>query len=421
MAQALFAEPERRPRRARRAPMPTRCSTAAAHYPGDDDIALLAAESVMDTRPWDYWEADKRRRSRGSATAVGWSRRCWRAIPTIRRRPSLHPPDRERARSRSAPRPPPTGSPRRSLAERRPSGPHAGAHLLPARPLGGFDPGQCRRGPRRRGLYPGQPATRAWSATAIIRTTSTSSSPRRRWPATCRPRSREARRLAPDRSTPTSARRSAGSRRSTPRPISRPRNSPRRSRSWRCGAPDARLPYVVAMRHYARARGAMRRAAQPSRLRAGARRARARSATGTALQPMIDQGVPAADLLQLAEPVARARWAYGAGPLSTRPSRSTARRRDRRQAPLYGAALLVLSGPSVAGRGLVPRRPLRRGESRPLGGARPSPKNGWALWPRGVRARARPPGRGGGGPGGARPRLDRRPAGSGWIGSRRPR
>lgn len=33
--------------------------TIARFYPLNDDIALLAAEAAMDTLPWDYWEADK--------------------------------------------------------------------------------------------------------------------------------------------------------------------------------------------------------------------------------------------------------------------------------------------------------------------------------------------------------------------------
>jgi tetratricopeptide (TPR) repeat protein len=33
--------------------------TIARYYPQHDDIALLAAESAMDTLPWDYWEPDK--------------------------------------------------------------------------------------------------------------------------------------------------------------------------------------------------------------------------------------------------------------------------------------------------------------------------------------------------------------------------
>ena len=33
---------------------------AARAYPSNDTIALIAAESAMDTRPWDYWTADKK-------------------------------------------------------------------------------------------------------------------------------------------------------------------------------------------------------------------------------------------------------------------------------------------------------------------------------------------------------------------------
>ncbi len=32
----------------------------AADHPRNDDIAVLTAEAIMDTRPWDYWEADRR-------------------------------------------------------------------------------------------------------------------------------------------------------------------------------------------------------------------------------------------------------------------------------------------------------------------------------------------------------------------------
>lgn len=32
----------------------------ARQYPGDDDVAVLAAEAAMDTTPWNYWEADKK-------------------------------------------------------------------------------------------------------------------------------------------------------------------------------------------------------------------------------------------------------------------------------------------------------------------------------------------------------------------------
>jgi tetratricopeptide (TPR) repeat protein len=32
----------------------------ARHYPDDHEIAVLAAEAMMDTQPWDYWEADQK-------------------------------------------------------------------------------------------------------------------------------------------------------------------------------------------------------------------------------------------------------------------------------------------------------------------------------------------------------------------------
>jgi tetratricopeptide (TPR) repeat protein len=76
-------------------------------------------------------------------------------------------------------------------------------------------------------------------------------------------------------------------------------------------APDARLPYPTAMRHYARAvaRAQQRNQAEFDK-ELGRLRAVGRSG---ALQSMIDQGVPAAGLVQLAEKVALARWAQAHG------------------------------------------------------------------------------------------------------------
>lgn len=76
-------------------------------------------------------------------------------------------------------------------------------------------------------------------------------------------------------------------------------------------APDARLPYPNAMRHYARAVAQAQR-----RDRAGFEAEMAAIAAlkaSGAFQPMIDQGVPAPDLLGIAEAVARGRWASAAG------------------------------------------------------------------------------------------------------------
>jgi tetratricopeptide (TPR) repeat protein len=38
----------------------TAMQRVAADYPDNDDVAVLAAEAIMDTHPWDYWEADRR-------------------------------------------------------------------------------------------------------------------------------------------------------------------------------------------------------------------------------------------------------------------------------------------------------------------------------------------------------------------------
>jgi tetratricopeptide (TPR) repeat protein len=73
-------------------------------------------------------------------------------------------------------------------------------------------------------------------------------------------------------------------------------------------APDARLPYAVAMRHYARA---LARAQQRNRRGFDHEIGRLRRMrTKLDWKGMADQGVPAGDLLLLAETVAKARWAY---------------------------------------------------------------------------------------------------------------
>ena len=78
-------------------------------------------------------------------------------------------------------------------------------------------------------------------------------------------------------------------------------------------APDARLPYPTAMRFYARA---LARAQQGNRAGFEQELTKLRAIRNSdALEPMIAQGVPAGDLLNLAETVARARWAAANGRL----------------------------------------------------------------------------------------------------------
>ncbi|WP_447757911.1 hypothetical protein [Sphingopyxis fribergensis] len=55
----------------------------ARRFPGDDDVAVLAAEAVMNTSPWNYWEADKK-------TSVGRSGEAVRLIETVLNRNPAH-------------------------------------------------------------------------------------------------------------------------------------------------------------------------------------------------------------------------------------------------------------------------------------------------------------------------------------------
>ncbi|WP_201315789.1 tetratricopeptide repeat protein [Dyella sp. EPa41] len=55
----------------------------ARRFPHDDDVAVLAAEAAMDTTPWNYWEADRR-------TPVGRSGEAVRLVETVLARHPEH-------------------------------------------------------------------------------------------------------------------------------------------------------------------------------------------------------------------------------------------------------------------------------------------------------------------------------------------
>ena len=55
----------------------------ARRFPADDDVAVLAAEAVMDTSPWNYWESDKK-------TSVGRSGEAVRLVETVLNRNPAH-------------------------------------------------------------------------------------------------------------------------------------------------------------------------------------------------------------------------------------------------------------------------------------------------------------------------------------------
>jgi tetratricopeptide (TPR) repeat protein len=58
--------------------------TVARFYPQHDDIALLAAEAAMDTLPWNYWDADKRNPQPRLGEAI-------RLVETVLARNAQHP------------------------------------------------------------------------------------------------------------------------------------------------------------------------------------------------------------------------------------------------------------------------------------------------------------------------------------------
>lgn len=282
---------------------------AAAAQPGNDDIALLAAEAAMDTRPWDYWLADRRTPQPRLGEAV-------RLVEAVLARNGDHPqaahlyihlmengPDPKRAEA-AADR---LATP---LAARAAHLVHMPAHIYyrvgrwqdsmrvniaAARADEEWIRTSGDRGLVRYGYYPhnvhfivtsaqmaGDMATALREAARLERILDPATSAKIAWV--------QAIHAAPY---------FAAAQFATPRQILAMR------------APDARLPYATAMRHYARA---FAYAQQRNRAGFDQELTELRALRqGDGVQPMIDQGVPARDLMQLAETVAQARWAYANG------------------------------------------------------------------------------------------------------------
>lgn len=284
----------------------------AERHPVNDDIALLAAEAAMDTRPWDYWQADRKTPNPRIGEAV-------RLVEAVLARSPEHPqaahlyihlmengPDPKRAE-------PAADRLARPLAPRAGHLVHMPAHIYyrlgrwqdsmrvnidAARADEAWIRASGDKGLVRYGYYPHNVHFIVTSAqmagdmeTAI----------------------REAKRLKGLLDPETSARIAwiqaisavpyfAAAQFATPGQI------------LALPEPDARLPYAAAMRRYARAIAFARQ-----RDRAGFDRELAALGAigqGEALQPMIDQDVPARDILRIAEHVARARWAQAGGRLA---------------------------------------------------------------------------------------------------------
>lgn len=281
---------------------------AARGFPGDDDVAVLAAEAAMDTSPWNYWEADGK-------TPVGRIGEAVRLVETVLRRN----PDHVQAHhlyihlmEASDPRRA-EASADRLASPRAPSAAHLvhmpghiyqlrGRHadsirvnVAAARADEAYIRDAGDEGLVRYGYYPHNIHFIVTSAQMA---------------GDMRTAIREARRLRGVLDPATSARIAwvqvidaapylAMAQFADPKAI------------LALPAPDARLAYAAAMRHYARA-VAFARLRDPAGFEREAA-AMARIGASDGLREMIAQGVPADDLVTLAEQVARGRFAAEQG------------------------------------------------------------------------------------------------------------
>lgn len=276
----------------------------ARRFPADDDVAVLAAEAAMNTSPWNYWQGDKK-------TPVGRSGEAVRLVETVLARNPAHvqanhlyihlmesidPARAEAAADRLAdPRAPSAAHlvhmPGHIYQLR---GRHADSirvNIAAARADEAYIRGAGDQGLVRYGYYPHNihfivtSAQMAGDMTTAVR---------------------EAKRLGTVLDPATSARIAwiqsidaapyfAMAQFADPKAI------------LAMPAPDARLPYPTAMRHYARAIAQAQRGDRAGFDRELAAMEKLR--TSDAFADMVAQGVPGPDLVKLAELVARGRFA----------------------------------------------------------------------------------------------------------------
>ena len=347
----------------------------AGAHPDNDDIALLAAEAAMDTRPWDYWTADKQPHPR-MADAV-------KLVETVYGRNPEHPqaahlyihlmengPDPRRAEAAADKLATPLSPTAGHLV-------HMPAHIYyrlgrwkdsmrlnvdAARADEAWIKATGDKGMVRYGYYP-------HNVHFIV----TSAQMAGDMPTAMR----EARKLAQI-LDPTTSAQIAWIQAVNAAPYFTAAQFAPPAEILAMKRPDARLPYPKAMRHYARA---VAYAQLRDRLRFEVElMAMRRIRESSALKPMIDQGVPAADLVALAETVARGRFAYAAG-------------RFREAAQYYGEAVELEAKvpymeppywyyPVGQSLGAALYRAGRYDEAREAFTAAlaSSPNNGWALY-----------------------------------------
>jgi len=280
----------------------------ARRFPADDDVAVLAAEAVMDTTPWNYWQADKK-------TPVGRSGEAVRLIEAVLQRNPAHVQAEhlyihlmEAADPRRA----------EAAADRLsdPLAPSAG-HLV-------HMPGHIyqRLGRHADSIRVNIAAVRADEA--FIRSAGDNSAVRygyyphnihfivtsAQMAGDMGTAIREAKRLRTVLDPETSAR-IAWIQAIDAAPYQAMAQFAKPKAILTMPAPDARLSYAMAMFHYARAVAYAQR--RDHKGFDGEMSAITRIRKSDALKAMIDQGVPASDLLLLAENVARGRLATAQG------------------------------------------------------------------------------------------------------------
>jgi tetratricopeptide (TPR) repeat protein len=277
---------------------------AAAAQPEHDDVALLAAEAAMNTKPWDYWSADKKPNQRiGEAV---------RLVETVLARNPAHPqgahlyihlmengPDPKLAEAAAdrlnAPLAPASGHlvhmPAHIYYRLGRWQDSIRANVAAARADEAWIRDSGDKGLVRYGYYPHNVHFIVTSA-QMAGEMPTAMREARKLETILDPRiSSQIAWIQAVNAAPYFA----AAQFATPAEILAMR------------APDARLPYPTAIRFYARA---LARAQQRDRTGFEQELTRLRAVRSSdALKPMIEQGVPAGDLLHLAETVARARWA----------------------------------------------------------------------------------------------------------------
>lgn len=282
----------------------------ARRFPGDDDVAVLAAEAAMDTSPWNYWEADKK-------TPIGRSGEAVRLVETVLRRNPDHvqanhlyihlleasdPKRAEAAADRLANPLAPSAAhlvhmPGHIFQLR---GRHADsirANIAAARADEAYIRSAGDNGLVRYGYYPHNIHFIVTSAQMA---------------GDMRTAVREAQRLRTVLDPETSAR-LAWIQAIDAAPYMAMAQFAEPKAILAMPPADPRLPYAAGIRHYARsvAYAALRDRVGFDREMAAMESLR----TSDALKGMIDQGVPAGDLLMLAELVARGRFASAQGRL----------------------------------------------------------------------------------------------------------